>query len=173
MKWSMDMSWDVHSTCPFEGARRDTVLAANEAEARTVWSRDYGYGTNVVVKYPEAQAVIYTAAENPDFGRFLTGYKLISINQCLLTFGNVSVTTWTRRAVRREHNPNRDTSWQEAVTIVPREIAEKYGAEGVAMKMMADERPWQKDAAMAGKTTCVNVDAETVRVTLTWYLDLS
>ena len=174
MKWSMQLTWDVHSVCPFEKtAQRDTVLAANEAEARSTWIIDYGHGSDPVVKRPDQQSKVWDPMENPDFGGFGDGYKLIGINQALWRFGSTSVTTWVRRAVRREHNPNRDTSWQEAATIVPREIAEKYGAEAIAMKMVEDSRPWQIGAAMAGETSVTQVDAETTRVTLTWYLDLS
>jgi len=174
MKWSMQLSWNVHSVCPFERTeQRDTVLAASESEAMSVWMIDYGHGSSPVVKYPDNQAVVWSPEENPDFGGFLTGYKLISIKQTLMRFDNTSVTTWVRRAVRREHNPNRDASWQEAAVLVPREVAERFGAEAIAMKMMANDQSWQKDAAMSGQTYITQVDAETVRVTLAWYLDLS
>ena len=174
MMWSAQLTWDVHSVCPFEKTpQRDTVLAANEAEARSTWIIDYGHGSEVVVKRPESQTKVWEPTENPDFGGFADGHKLIGITQCLWRFGSASVTTWVRRAVRREHNPNRDVSWQEAATLVTREIAEKYGAEAIAMKMMADDRPWQRDAAMAGVTSVTQIDAETTRITLAWYLDLS
>ena len=176
MKWNVEQAFRVESKCPFEKvAQNDTVYSTSAAEAMQTWKIEWGHGIDPVVKPTEKFE--WDGAENPEFGEYLAGYKLVGIGRARWDFGlngrKDTLTTWVRHAVRRIWHPSRDISGHETRCIVPKEMATRYGIADFVECMIRTMKEWEQDSARRGQVYSCDIDPETTRITIAWELDLS
>lgn len=176
MKWNVEQAFRVDSVCPFEkAAQSDTVYATSAAEAKSAWMVDYGHGINPVVK--PTDTFEWDGAENPEFGEYLDGYKLVGIKRERWNFGlngrKDTLTTWVRHSVKRVWHPSRDISAHETRCIVPKQLATRYGIADFVECMIREMREWEQESARRGQVYSCDIDPDTVRITIAWDLDLS
>ena len=175
MKWSVEQAFRIDSVCPFENAAQsDTVYATSAAEARQTWKVEWGHGINPVVN--PTDKFEWDGAENPEFGEYPTGYKLVGIKRERWNFGldrKDTLTTWVRHSVKMVWHPSRDISAHETCVIVPKEMVAMYGVANFVECMIREMQEWEQESARRGQVYSCDLDTTTTRITISWELDLS
>lgn len=175
MNWNKEQDFRMSWKCPFEGTEDfTTISAATEKDAVIDWKMRYDYAQNVVAT--PLKRTLWEPADNPDFGYYKPGYKLVDITRHRWMFekedARYTVQTWLRYSMKMVRHPNRDISEHELVLLAPVEMMNHVSADDIAYEMRETLESWNRTAAKRGQLF-VNHKGETVEISITWTLDLS
>ena len=176
MNWNKEQDFRMTWKCPFEGTEDfTTISAATEKDAVIDWKMRYDYAQNVVAT--PLPRIMWTPADNPDFGDYRPGYKLVDVtrHKWMFTKGERQyvVQTWMRDSMQMVWHPNRDISEHELVLLVPVEMLTHVSADDIAHEMYETLESWNRSAAERGQLFVKHISPTTCKITISWTLDLS